>query len=120
MICSSEMIDQVLTLLDSTDSKVYSQAVRIAGQMSVSADHSVTDRLIDGGYLEIVKKLLGCSSSNLIKEVLWSLSNITAGTQSQVQAFLRDTDLFERIVLLMQFPQESVSDEAIWTMANAL
>lgn len=120
LITSNEMVEEVLQLLDSKDSKVYSQAVRIAGQMSVSADHTVVDRLIEGGYLEIINKLLGSSSSNLLKEVLWSLSNITAGTQSQVQAFLRYTQLFERIVILMKFPQDNVCDEAIWTMANAL
>ena len=47
-----------------------------------------TDDVINNGALPVFPKLLKHNKSNIIKEAAWTISNITAGNQEQIQAVI--------------------------------
>jgi importin subunit alpha-1 len=52
----------------------------------VTGDEVQTDHVIQCGCLPIMLQLLSNNKRNIRKEACWTLSNITAGTASQIQA----------------------------------
>lgn len=46
---------------------------------------SQTDTVINAGGLPRLAKLLEHNKNNIVKEAAWTLSNITAGNQRQIQ-----------------------------------
>jgi hypothetical protein len=52
------------------------------------------------------------------KEVVWSLSNITAGNSKQIQLAI-NCGLFDKLVHLMLHDDPSIKKEAIWAISNS-
>ena len=52
------------------------------------------------------------------KEVVWSISNITAGQQKQVEMTI-ECGLFDKLIYLMLHDDPAIRREAIWAVANA-
>jgi hypothetical protein len=67
--------------------KIYQSALRIAGNIA-AGDDIQTQKLIDAGCLPCFVQLLNNESTQIQKETLWALSNITAGSRGQVGAFI--------------------------------
>ena len=63
-------------------------------------------------------KLLRSMKETVKKEACWTLSNITAGTQEQVQAVI-DADLFPIIIELLEKATFVTKKEAAWAVSNA-
>ena len=47
-----------------------------------------TDAVIAAGGLPKLAELLAHSKNNIVKEAAWTVSNITAGNQKQIQAVI--------------------------------
>lgn len=58
--------------------------LRIIGNI-VSGDDSQTQKILDCDLLTTLFDLLKSNRDTIRKEVCWSISNITAGTKSQIQ-----------------------------------
>lgn len=58
------------------------------------------------------------SKSNILKETCWAISNITAGTFSQIQAVI-ETNLIPPILNLLSYGDYKVKREACWAICNA-
>lgn len=52
------------------------------------------------------------------KEVVWSVSNLTAGSSEQIQMII-DCGLFDQLIHLMMHDDPTIKKEAIWAIANA-
>lgn len=74
--------------------------VRVIGNISTSNDDH-TQCIIENGGLPILSSLLSHEAINVRKEVTWTLSNITAGTQDQKQVRNDDTVLLLLISQLL-------------------
>merc|ERR1719261_1644731 len=77
-----------------------------------------TQVIIACGVLSHLPHFLHSKKSNLVKEACWLLSNVTAGTQDQIQAVI-DAGLLSRILeICMGGASHMVRKEAFWTIAN--
>ncbi len=70
------------------------------------------------GCLPLMSKLLQSNKESIKKEACWTLSNITAGTEEQVQAVI-DAGLFPAVIELLEKATFITRKEAAWAVANA-
>ena len=54
----------------------------------VAGNEFQTQKVLNAGILEILDNLLDSPSKSIKKEALWTLSNITAGTPTQIDVFI--------------------------------
>ena len=60
------------------------------------------------------------STNENASQILFSLSNVTAGTLSQIESVLSEGPLIERIMNLAQHQSIVISAEALWVLTNGL
>ena len=77
-------LNNYVELLKNASSKVVVPCLRIVGNI-VSGDDSQTQSILDCGLLPILTDLLQSPKNTIRKEVCWIISNITAGTKTQIQ-----------------------------------
>ncbi|CDW81557.1 karyopherin alpha [Stylonychia lemnae] len=98
---------------------VYVPALRCIGNMLTSNDSQITDICLWEGVIDRLTSLLFSTNSNLIKESLWALSNITAGTQPQVDKFV-DSPAFDRVLALAKSQNIDHKRESLFVLCNAI
>lgn len=59
-------------------------------------------------------------STDLIRETLWGISNITASTLSHIAAFLGEEMLLNRVLVLMTHSNCGLKTEAIYVICNLI
>ena len=83
-IIKSLNLNDIVELLKHPSSKIVVPCLRIVGNI-VSGDDVQTQAILDCGLLSILFDLIKSPKDTIRKEVCWSISNITAGTKSQIQ-----------------------------------
>lgn len=78
------VLPSVKSFLRHESSKVVLAAVKVVGNLLVGTDEQV-DRVLDRDLLDAFERLLAGRKRYIRKEILWSLSNLTAGTFPQMQ-----------------------------------
>uniref|UniRef100_A0A915AHD8 Importin subunit alpha n=1 Tax=Parascaris univalens TaxID=6257 RepID=A0A915AHD8_PARUN len=114
------LLERLLGLLD--DPNTVDAALRAIGNI-VAGDDEQTQRVIDAGVLPKLGKLLKESTSaSQRKELVWIVSNIAAGTHSQIDALFdrNNGDFVTMLVEAGQGDDVGVRKEAGWAVANAL
>lgn len=105
-------------LLNHQTSSVQTPALRVIGNI-VTGDEIQTQVAISCGALPALKHMLDNHPKKSIKrEVCWTLSNITAGSQNQIQAVL-DASIIDSLIMHMKEAEFDVRKEAAWAIANA-
>jgi len=61
--------------------------------------------------------LLAHDKKAIRKEVAWSISNITAGPEHQIQACF-DSGVIDKLLHMMQFDDMEIRKEACWAVSN--
>jgi len=72
-------VARICHCLSEKDITIYVPALRTIGNILTSNDHNVVDLCLWEGCLDRLTNILYTTNSNLIKETLWALSNISAG-----------------------------------------
>ena len=91
-------------------------SVRVVGN-ALSCEHEHTQALIDRGVLPELRRALASQNHMVVKEVLWSLSNIAAGTQAQVAALLA-ADVVDLAGDKLIYGLPELRRDAAWLVAN--
>ena len=86
----------VKLLGSSKEISVLTPVLRSTGNIVTGTD-AQTQVVIDSGALKCFKNLLAHEKTSIQKEAAWTLSNITAGTANQIQAFINE-DLVEPLM----------------------
>ncbi len=73
--------------------------------------------MIESGALAAFHHLLGSEKENIRKEACWTLSNITAGTQTQIQSVI-DYNLVPPLIFLLGTGDYKTRREAVWALSN--
>ncbi|CAM8911578.1 unnamed protein product [Rhodiola kirilowii] len=93
-------------------------ALRTVGNI-VTGDDAQTQFVIDNGVLPYLHQLLTQNHKKSIKkETCWTISNITAGNRSQIQAVI-DANIILPLVNLLQNAEFDIKKEASWAVSNA-
>ncbi|TKR60868.1 hypothetical protein L596_028051 [Steinernema carpocapsae] len=92
-------------------------AIRILGNFASGAD-DLTQILLDNGYIaKFVPKLLETGRSSIVKETMWLVSNIFAGTQKQIQ-YLIDLGIVPLVKKVFGKGDSKGKLEASWALSN--
>ena len=80
--------------------------------------HSFGQIIINFSALRCLRALLENPRRAIRKETCWTLSNITAGNQAQIQAVV-DEDIFPTLIRLLSTAEFDIQKEAAWAVSNA-
>uniref|UniRef100_A0A8D2K869 Importin subunit alpha n=1 Tax=Theropithecus gelada TaxID=9565 RepID=A0A8D2K869_THEGE len=104
----NERIDMVMK------TGVVPQLVKLLGDVSI---RSMTQVVIDAGALAVFPSLLTNPKTNIQKEATWTMSNITAGHQDQIQQVVNH-GLVPFLVSVLSKADFKTQKEAVWAVTN--
>ena len=84
MVVKKGVVPQLVKLLGATELPIVTPALRAIGNIVTGTDEQ-TQKVIDAGALAVFPSLLTNPKTNIQKEATWTMSNITAGRQDQIQ-----------------------------------
>jgi hypothetical protein len=91
------LFDKLCTILyKDGDERTHSYALKIVGNMTIGTDLQ-TQRLIDEGLLDLFTSYLNTSSFKVLKETIWSISNVAGGCLSHI-TLLYESKILDTIV----------------------
>eukprot|EP01084_Bolivina_argentea_P033463 61885_1 len=115
----------MVDLLRHKSARVVKPALRAVGNLVCAEDdhqHDCTQCVIDAGAVEALFLLISepKSTKDIVKEACWTLSNIAAGSLSQISAVL-ESGCVKHVVMLANDPatDSEVRNEAYWVVLNA-
>lgn len=108
----------LLYLILYDDIRLQSPALRLAGNF-VSGDQDDTQVMLNAGLLRVLAVLLGKAQELQKKEVLWILSNITAGTTQQITQVI-NMGFIKYLINVANTESLVLQTEAIWALCNAI
>lgn len=115
---SDTLFSKIVDLMSHKKSSIHQTALRFVSQCFSSESTRLINTGLERGVLQNYQNLLLSTSTALIKESLWGISNITAGTLSHIAAFLNEEMLLNRVLVLMTHSNQSVKTEAIYVVCN--
>jgi len=96
-------------------------ALRAIGNILSSTNPENIDLFLFHGGLSAFNHLMTTDQSiQKMKELLWSCSNITAGTEQEIITFINHKDILDKILLLMNSSNIQVRREAVYVITNIL
>eukprot|EP00547_Thalassionema_nitzschioides_P016680 CAMPEP_0194251788 /NCGR_PEP_ID=MMETSP0158-20130606/26194_1 /TAXON_ID=33649 /ORGANISM="Thalassionema nitzschioides, Strain L26-B" /LENGTH=548 /DNA_ID=CAMNT_0038989023 /DNA_START=58 /DNA_END=1704 /DNA_ORIENTATION=+ len=101
----------------SGDVQLVPPALRILGNFA-SGTTSQTQMVVDAGTLGVAADVLDMSKKNIRKEMCWLLSNVAAGTQSQINSLIKTKFLVEKLVEISMDSEWQTRKESIWAISN--
>lgn len=109
--------------LDSGNRKLWKLALRSLGNVCTGDDRQ-TQAVIDAGLIPSLRKLLETKMKpreckEMQKEVMWTISNILAGTGPQIAAVAAG-GLMEYVVRALESDSWDVKKEAVWCISNVV
>jgi hypothetical protein len=111
-------LPKVVEYLLSENPKILQPTVRLVGNIASGSAPDLTDTLLASGVLANLGTLLCTPKTNIRKEAVWALSNITAGSPAQIAAVM-EAGLFPRVIQLCSEGDSIVRKEALFALANA-
>ena len=85
-----------------------------------STDNPPVEQLVNTGIIPDVISFLDpkfYECQNLLQECSWIICNVSSGTSEHVE-FLISLGAIPKVLQLLSYPNQSVFDSAIWTLAN--
>ena len=93
----STLIAQMSDLLINKDAAIQSHCVRYMGGIMSSEDANIVDKALESNVIDRITNILFQQQPQLVKEALWTLSNIAA---SRPSALIKNSQTIKRIVAL--------------------
>ena len=93
------LVKQLMVLAASDKPKVMVPAIRALGNALTGNDEN-TETIMNSGFLDMAAYMLNGSmrrADSVIKDVIWGLSNIAAGTPQQQHRLAARTDLLKEV-----------------------
>jgi importin subunit alpha-6/7 len=103
---------EIVRKLSDNQVKIITPALRIVGNL-VSGNEIATQTVMDAGVLPVLYKLMDHQKKGIRKEACWAISNITAGTPSQIETVLSHTNIMKKIIELAEHANWDVRKEAV-------
>ena len=103
-------------LLGREESNIVTPALRTLGNF-VSGNATHTQAVIDAGIMDQCN-LLNHPKKNIRKEFCWLLSNIAAGSRSQISYLMRFPRVLSTVINMIRNAEWEVKKEANWVICN--
>jgi len=126
-VIDAGVISDLISLLNHHNLTVQNPALRAIGNIVTGTDIQ-TSVVVQNGALPVLKKLmLNDSKTSIRKEVIWTLSNITAGTHYHIQSIIDEGIIIHLLNMVESTHKCSEIDsvdfdickEAVWAVSNA-
>ncbi|CAO2639004.1 Importin subunit alpha-1 [Lemmus lemmus] len=114
MVVKTGVVPQLVKLLGVTELPIVTPALRAIGNIVTGTDEQ-TQIVIDAGGLAVFPSLLTNPKTNIQKEATWTMSNITAGRQDQIQQV---SGLVPFLVGVLSKADFKTQKEAVWAVTN--
>ena len=88
--------------------------------MFTTDNASIVDSAIEAGILPCLAAISEHASTQLIHYILFTLSNIAAGTEQQTIALLSEHNLVLKVFQMAMNADQKLKCEALWTICNAI
>ena len=98
--------DAILKMND----KIYRPCLRLIGNI-LSEPDELTQIVLDAGYLDIIQPWANHFISNMRREVMWSFSNILAGSHQQIESLISREPLLNSIMNAGMYGKPGVKTE---------
>ncbi|KAG9393938.1 importin subunit alpha-3-like [Carpediemonas membranifera] len=115
-VCRSGMIPFVVTMVSAPRS-VAAEAIRILGNVTSADDDSFVDLVISARGLPALAQVVSTGPDPIVREALWALSNVAAGTQSQLTAALAE-GVLPVVTRLVEQGSHAIRREAVFFIRN--
>ena len=79
-----------------------------------------TDAVLELKFLDFVSGLVGVRSQSLLKETMWALSNIAAGTHEQAFLLAKRSGIMRHVVNAARCDSWMTRREGLWTLCHLL
>ena len=116
-IIETGLLKRLIYYLDNKKRSIILTCLGIVGNIACTDDANQTQILIDLGILDKLKYTLFNESMNVRKESAFILSNITVGTQKQIEAVIKQNFL-QILYKVYNNDNPKVKKEAIMAIAN--
>jgi hypothetical protein len=83
-----DLFIKIVDMMTHKSSEIHSTASRFVSQCFAGDNTHLIDIAIEKGVFDHYYDLLSASSTDLVKETLWGISNITASSRAHISAFL--------------------------------
>ena len=116
-ICDNKgLVERLIELLATGEKSVTTPALRTIGNIITGTDDQ-TQFAIDNGIVKLFPGLLQSRYPQIVKEACWAISNIAAGSQSQVMV-LQEANIIPTIIQLIntaEFKTQKVRTKVIYS-----
>jgi hypothetical protein len=117
LVFKTKILPSVRPLLGSTVIEMIAPAIRVFGNFTSGNDRQTQD-IIDIGILNReVPQILQTGSNKVIKETIWMISNILAGTPAQIQSVI-NAKLVPSILQYLRRGDFRIQTECAWALSN--
>ncbi len=103
-------------LINTQDSSALVRIITIIGNI-VTGSHVQTQMVLDSNFLPFIHNCMQSGSRLVRKNAYWAISNISAGTHSQIQHIM---DILPHMVQKFTEETHMIKCEMIWTIANCM
>lgn len=121
LLLKSDLIPKLIEILHNSEAPVNLLCLKILGNITTGSDQD-TQLLLDNNILPILKELLihmNFDDTLFLKQILWIISNIVAGTKNQVKQVLQ-YDIIPKIVEYLKNDSYDIKKEASWIFCNII
>lgn len=117
VIARSNVLPRLVSLLGEGVKAYGTPIMRCIGNI-VGGDDEHTDLAIRAGVLPALAKQLQNASRNQRREATWALSNVAAGSKTQINELVHTPGLIHQLLDTMTHDDDMVQNEACWAVCN--
>jgi len=116
-VLKANVLSRIAQLLNSTEYTIITPCLRTIGNIVTGNDMQTDSVLAAGPVLQTLGRLLQSPKPNISKEAAWAISNITAGTISQINAVIKG-GLVPILINVIHNGDLRARKEAVWALTN--
>jgi len=113
------LIAVMCDLLSNKNEAIHKEALRYMGGILNSEEERIFTKSMFNGLLDKVINIMYSPNHNLVKESLWTLSNLTASGPNYCRDFVKSSAM-HRALNLAKSHNIDIQEEALWVLCNAV
>lgn len=110
----------LMALICTKNPRIQCPALRIAGNIISGEDNNDTQKMIDAGLVPILVALMKSATDTRKKEILWIISNITAGSTSQINVVISYGFIPYLVGIVSWKDNPILFNDALFALCNAI